>query len=81
MFKWTFVVQTVIWGKYNIGFGISIKFPSQSKKIVKSVHKQEIGILWSSESFEVDLESPSNFQVREKKIIEIGHETTKLCLN
>ena len=23
--NWTFVVQTVIWGKYNIGFGIPIK--------------------------------------------------------
>ena len=34
-------------------FGIPIGFQSQRKKIVKSVHKQEIGPLWSSESFEV----------------------------
>ena len=26
--------------KYNIGFGIPVKFPSQRKKIFKSVHKQ-----------------------------------------
>ena len=38
--------------KYNIGFGIPIEFPSQRKKIVKLVHKQEIGLLWSRESFE-----------------------------
>ncbi len=30
--NWTFVVQTVIWGKYNIGFGIPIKFPIKTKK-------------------------------------------------
>ena len=30
--NWTFVVQTVIWGKYNIEFGIPIKIPSQRKK-------------------------------------------------
>ncbi len=29
----------------------------------------------------LDLESTSNFQVKEKKIIEINPETTKLCLN
>ena len=28
-------------------------FQVKEKKIVKSVHKQEIGLLWSSESFEV----------------------------
>ena len=28
-----------------------------------------------------DLESPSNFQVKEKKLIEIDPETTKLCFN
>ena len=26
--------------KYNIGFGIPIEFPSQRKKVFKSVHKQ-----------------------------------------
>ncbi len=35
MFKWTFVVQTVIWGKYNIGFEIPIKLPSQKKKYIE----------------------------------------------
>ena len=43
------------------------------------------GLLWSRESFEEstlsDLESPLNFQVIEKKIIEIGQETMKLYLN
>ena len=99
-------------GKYNIEFKNPIKFPSQRKKIFKSVHKQgnwnivvqwvirgkvryriwnlhriskskkniysnrsinkEIGLLWSRESFEEsiisDLESPSNFQVKENKL-------------
>ena len=27
--NWTFVVQTVIWGKYVIRFGIFNEFPSQ----------------------------------------------------
>ena len=35
MFKWTFVVLTVIWGKYNIGFGIPIEFLSQRKKNIQ----------------------------------------------
>ena len=35
MFKWTFVVQRVIWGKYNIGFGIHIKFPNKRKLIIE----------------------------------------------
>ena len=58
--------------KYNIGFGIPIDFPSQRKKIVKSVHKQEIGLVWPSETFEgkynigsgIPIEFPS---LREKK--------------
>ncbi len=29
------MVQTVIWGKYDIRFGISIEFPSQRKKIIQ----------------------------------------------
>ncbi len=28
-------------GKYNIGFGIPIKFPSQRKKLLKTVQKQQ----------------------------------------
>ena len=55
-----------------------------SKKILKSVHRQGN---WTSgpesdlrESTISDLESPSNFQVKEKKFIEIGPEITKLCL-
>ena len=35
MFKWTFVVQRDIWRKYDFGFGIPIKFPSQRKKNIK----------------------------------------------
>ena len=35
MFNWTVVVRTVIWGKYNIGFWIPIKFPSQRKKNIE----------------------------------------------
>ena len=67
--NWTFVVLTVIWGKYNIGFGIPINFPSQRKKNIK------IGLeTWKldfcgpdshlGESTISDLESPSNFQVK-----------------
>ena len=55
---------------FNVGFGILTEFSSQEKKIVKLVHKQEIELLWSRESFEEstisDLESPSNFQIKEK---------------
>ena len=56
--------------KNNIGFAILIEFSSQRKKLVKSVHKQKIGLLWSRQSFGEstisDLESPSNFKVKEK---------------
>ena len=39
--NWTFVVQTVIWGKYDIRFGIPIKIPNQrERKLFKSVQKQ-----------------------------------------
>ncbi len=68
-------------GKYNIGFGISIEFQSRRKKNYsnRSINK-EIGHFWSEsdlrESTLSDLESPSNFQVIEKKNIEIGLETT-----
>ena len=30
--NWTYVVHLVFEGKYNIGFGIPIEFPSQRKK-------------------------------------------------
>ena len=30
--NWTVVVRTVIWGKYNIGFWIPIKFSSQRRR-------------------------------------------------
>ena len=43
--NWTFVVKTIIWGKYDIRFGIPIEFPSQRKKIFKSVHIQGNWIL------------------------------------
>ena len=32
---WTFVVQRVLEGKYNIGFGIPVKFSSQRLKIIE----------------------------------------------
>ena len=39
--------------------------------------------MWSGQSFGEstisNFESPLNFQVKEKKIIEIGQETMKLC--
>ncbi len=35
MFNWTIVVRTVIWGKYNIEFWISIKIQSQRKKNIQ----------------------------------------------
>ena len=70
---------------FNIGFGIPIEFPSQRKKIFKSVHKQEIGHLWSCESFEVKYNIgfgiPIEFPSQRKKNIEIGPETTKLGFN
>ncbi len=41
--------------------------------------------MWYRESFErkynIGFGIPSNFQVKEKKIIEISPETTKLCFN
>ncbi len=43
------------------------------------------GLLWPSESFEEstisDVESPSNFQAKGEEKIEIGPETTKLCVS
>ena len=55
----------------NIGFGIPIKFPSQRKKSYSNPSiKKEIGLLWPRQSFREstisDLESPLNFQVKEK---------------
>ena len=47
----------------------------EEEKLFKSVHKKEIGLLWSRESFGEttisDLESPSNFQVKEKKLLKL----------
>ena len=67
-------------GKYNIGFGISIEFPSQRKKnysnrsINKEIRKLDFccPVSHLSESEISDLESPSNFQVKEKKFIQIS---------
>ncbi len=46
------------------------------KHLAPTIDIQEIGLLWSSESYEKstisDLECPPNFQVKEKEIIEIG---------
>ncbi len=55
-------------GKYNIGFRITLEFPSQRKKYPNRSINKEIGHLWSEsdlrESTISDLESPSNFQVK-----------------
>ncbi len=72
--NWTFVVQTVIWGKYNIEFGIPIKIPSQRKKNYSNQSRNnKIGLMWSRMSFGEstisNLESQSKFQVKEKKKI------------
>ena len=82
------MVSKSVEGKYNIGFKIPIEFPSQRKKNYsyrsRIKKNKEIGLMWFTESFEEstisNLESPSNFQVKEIKIIENGPETTKLCL-
>ncbi len=54
----------------------------KKKKYSNRFINKEIGLLWSRESFGEstisDLESLSNFKVKEKKSIEIGQETTKL---
>ncbi len=63
---------------FNIGFGIPIEFPSQRKKILKSVHKQEIRHFWSSESFEVKYNIgfgiPIEFRSQIKKIFKSVHK-------
>ncbi len=55
----------------NIGFGIPIEFPSQRKKIFNSIHKQQIGRLWSSKPIEVKynirFEIPVKFPIKSKK--------------
>ncbi len=43
--------------KYNIGFGIPIEFPSQKKKLFKSVHKQEIEVKYNI-GFGIRIEFP-----------------------
>ena len=47
------------------------------------MHKQEIGLLWSSESIDVKdsigFGIPIKFPSQRKKNIEIGQETMKLC--
>ena len=49
------------------------------------MHKEEIGLFWSSESFEgkyfIGFGIPIKFPSQRNKIIEIGSETTKLCFN
>ena len=80
--NWTFVVQLVISGKVQYRIWNPHRISKSKKKIYlnRSINK-EIGHLWPEsdlrESTISDLESPSNFQVKEKKIIEIGPEITK----
>ena len=122
--NWTFVVQPVIWRKYNIGFWIPIKFQSQRKKIIQispettklefcgpeshlgkvkyrilNPHQisksknfffsnrsrnNEIGLMWSWQSFGEstisDFESPSNFQVKEKKLFKLVQKQRNYAL-
>ena len=51
-------------------------FQVKEKKLVKLVHKQEIGLLWSSESFEVKYNIgfgiPIEFPSQREKISQIG---------
>ena len=82
-------------GEYLIGFGILIKFPSQRKKIFKSVQKQRNYALikkkqgnWTfvvREPFEgkynIGIGIPIKFPSQSKKNIEFGPESTKLCFN
>ncbi len=43
--NWTFVVREWFEGKYNSGFGISIKFPSQRKNYWKRSRNNEIMLI------------------------------------
>ena len=79
--NWTFVIQTVFWGKYNIEFRILIKIQSK-KNLFKSVQKQQN---WTvvvrrviEESTISNFEFQSKFQVKEEKNIQISQKTTKL---
>ena len=82
----------LLWFRQSFGERIISDFESLSnfqakeeEKLFKSVQKQRNWtvlvrtVIWGK--YKSDLESPLNFQVKEKKIIEIGQETTKLCFN
>ncbi len=64
-----------IWNPHRIS-------KSKKKNYSNRSRNNEIGLMWSGQSFWEstisNFESPLNFKVKEKKIIEIGKETTKL---
>ena len=68
---------------FNIGFGISIEFPS--KKMFKSFHKQgnwTFVFQWViSGKVQYRIWNPHQISKSMKKNIEIGPEKTKLCFN
>ena len=75
--KLDFLVQWVIWGKGTVSHLESTSnFQVKGNFFFKSVHKQEIGHLGSSESFEVEYNIgfwiPIEFQSQRKKNIQIG---------
>ena len=65
-------------GKYNIGFGIPIEFPSQRKKYLNRPINKKLDscgpVSHLKESTISDLESPPNFQVKEEKIVKSVHK-------
>ena len=68
----------IIWGKLQYRIWNLHRISKSKKKLFKSVHKQEIGLLWSSESFEgkydigfgIPIESPS----QRKKLFKSDHK-------
>ncbi len=68
----TFVVQRVISESTISDLESLSNFKVKENKIFKSVHKQEIGLLWSSESFgvkyNIGFEIPIEFPIQRKKI-------------
>ncbi len=79
------MVQTVIWGKYNIEFGIPIKIPSQSKKFIQ-IGPETTKLDCCGQDSHLGkvqyrkLNPNQNSKSKKKKIIQISLETTKLAL-
>ncbi len=66
---------------FNFGSESPSNFPVKERQLFKSAHKQEIGLLWSTESFEVKYNIgfgiPIKFPSLRSFFIEIDPETTK----